>query len=391
LLSRQGIKHDVLNAKQHEREADIVAHAGELGHITVATNMAGRGTDIKLGEGVRELGGLRIIGTERHESRRIDNQLRGRAGRQGDPGSSKFYISLEDDFIFRTQGDRMKKLMQFAGMEPGEVIESSMITSSIERAQRSIEEYNFDVRKQRLRYDDVMNQQRRVIYSYRKEILHDLSSSRSIIKDFIHGAITELASNIVGNLSLSHDHVEMIKQRVAELGNVDIETVFAGFAPHVSTWDALVDQLVEHVLHRYEESSSRINHEIVEQNERWILLETVDFAWRTHLNNLEQIYDGISFRGNAQRDPLIEYKKESFLAFEQMMLEIKYNVLGALIRTQADLSQEALERIERERKAELNALVNSDSSSTDKDSGASSSASHDGGNRKARRARSRRR
>jgi preprotein translocase subunit SecA len=381
LLSANNVPHEVLNAKQHAREAEIVKNAGEPGRVTIATNMAGRGTDIKLGEGVKELGGLRVVGTERHESRRIDNQLRGRSGRQGDPGSSKFYISLEDDFIRLYSGDRMKNLMMRAGMEPGERIEGSMVTSSIAQAQHSLEQQNFDTRKHLLEYDDVMNQQRKIIYQYRREILDSLGGSNELIKDFIGDLVHESIERFApDSRTVSADEQAAIIEHLLEVAGLKSDAFSGqGFSREAHAFGS---ELVKVLWSLYERQRGQLSQEMVLAAEKWLLLETIDFAWRTHLNNLEQIKDGINFRGYAQRDPLTEYKKESFMAFERMMLEIKMNIVSALYKMNAtQASEEAFERLEETRREELAQL----SMSGPTEDGEKPEVVDVGGNRKARR------
>ena len=381
LLSANNVPHEVLNAKQHAREAEIVKNAGEPGRVTIAANMAGRGTDIKLGEGVKELGGLRVVGTERHESRRIDNQLRGRSGRQGDPGSSKFYISLEDDFIRLYSGDRMKNLMMRAGMEPGERIEGSMVTSSIAQAQHSLEQQNFDTRKHLLEYDDVMNQQRKIIYQYRREILDSLGGSNELIKDFIGDLVHESIERFApDSRTVSADEQAAIIEHLLEVAGLKSDAFSGqGFSREAHAFGS---ELVKVLWSLYERQRGQLSQEMVLAAEKWLLLETIDFAWRTHLNNLEQIKDGINFRGYAQRDPLTEYKKESFMAFERMMLEIKMNIVSALYKMNAtQASEEAFERLEETRREELAQL----SMSGPTEDGEKPEVVDVGGNRKARR------
>ncbi len=340
LLDKAGIPHNVLNAKNHAREADIVAEAGQLGKVTIATNMAGRGTDIKLGEGVREVGGLRIIGTERHESRRIDNQLRGRAGRQGDPGSSKFYISLEDDLIRIFAGDVLKKRMEFLGMEKGENIEHPRITKNIETAQEKVEKRNFDIRKHLIEYDDVMNNQRNIIYQFRREILEGHDSMQNLMKDlitdvvlttinqhFIEGKCNEKQQqNIIFSLTkiftlpLEHfSHINLLDTHPAEVQNI----------------------LVDFLLLEYEQHRGKLNQELIDDAEKWLLLESVDHAWKRHLQNIDHLKEGINLRSYGQKNPLVEYKKESFAEFEEMMENIKYTVIQSFFKTKPDTINEA--------------------------------------------------
>ena len=380
LLDKQ-VPHEVLNAKQHAREADIIKSAGEQGRMTIATNMAGRGTDIKLGEGVCELGGLRVVGTERHESRRIDNQLRGRSGRQGDPGSSKFYISLEDGFIRLHSGDRMKNMMERVGMEPGERNEGSLVTSTIAQAQHSLEQQNFDTRKHLLEYDDVMNQQRKIIYQYRREVLASIAGSHEIIHDFIGDLVHESIERLAPGKHVSTDEQENILGHLLEVANLKKDVFAAKECSHGP--DAFGRELLDLFFSLYSKMRSGLAPEMASAAEKWLLLETIDFAWRTHLNNLDQIKDGINFRGYAQRDPLNEYKKEAFLAFEQMMLEIKMNIIGSLYKISAiQLSEEALDQLEASRREELALL----SMSGPTEDGEKPVVVDVGGNRKTRRA-----
>ena len=381
ILHRRSIPHEVLNAKQHAREAEIIKNAGEKGHVTIATNMAGRGTDIKLGEGVVELGGLRVVGTERHESRRIDNQLRGRSGRQGDPGSSKFYISLEDDFIRLHSGEKMKNYMIRAGMEPGERLEDSWVSSSIAQAQHGLEQQNFDRRKHVLEYDDVMNQQRKIIYQYRREVLDSLSGSNDLIGEFISDVVEDSVEKVTEAKTLSSDERTTILGSVLEVAGLK-ESVFDNYQFSLVVVD-FKKQLVDALWTRYTDMRSKLADEMIAASEKWLLLETIDFAWRTHLNNLDQIQDGINFRGYAQRDPLTEYKKEAFYAFEQMMLEIKLNVLNALFKIDAaQISEEKIAHLEQMRKEELDRLSLSGPSEEGTTSEQADSAA---GNRKTRR------
>ncbi len=381
LLHQKGIPHEVLNAKQHAREAEIVAHAGEKGRVTIATNMAGRGTDIKLGEGVVELGGLRVVGTERHESRRIDNQLRGRSGRQGDPGSSKFYISLEDDFIRIHSGDKMKNMMMRAGMQPGERLEDPWVTSSIAQAQHGLEQQNFDRRKHVLEYDDVMNQQRKIIYQYRKEVLDSLSGSNELLVEFIGDVVDDAIGKVAQGRTMTADEQASVLEAVFDVAGLQ-DSVFSEINFSL-TVDTFRKELVDALWSRYTTARAKLSEEMIAASEKWLLLETIDFAWRTHLNNLDQIQDGINFRGYAQRDPLTEYKKEAFFAFERMILEIKMNVLNALYKVETNLaSEEAIAHLEQKRKDELEALnMSGPTESVEKSEDGDAQA----GNRKARR------
>jgi len=353
LLRRNGIPHNVLNAKQHEREADIVKEAGERGKVTIATNMAGRGTDIKLGEGVKDAGGLRIIGTERHESRRIDNQLRGRAGRQGDPGSSKFYISLEDDLMRIFGGDRVKKTMERFGMKRGESVEHRMVSRSIEKAQERVEKHNFDIRKHLLEYDDVLNQQRMVVYRYRRDILEGSDQVLGIVRDMIADILHKLFSLHCPNNSCSIEGRTELVTVLEHLTTIPQDAFLArGFDfGHASVAE---EQITQFLTEEYERQRATRDDELGLQAEKWVLLETIDRAWRMHLQNIDHLREGIGLRGMGQKNPLIEYKKESFLEFERMMDQIKGDIVGHLFRIKPEqYSAAALEEIERKREKEL--------------------------------------
>jgi preprotein translocase subunit SecA len=351
VLRQNGIPHNVLNAKQHEREAEIIKEAGEKGKVTIATNMAGRGTDIKLGEGVIAAGGLRIIGTERHESRRIDNQLRGRAGRQGDPGSSKFYISLEDDLMRIFGGDRVKKTMERFGMKPGESIEHPMVSRSIEKAQERVEKQNFDIRKHLLEYDDVLNQQRMVVYSYRHSILEGTDQILGLIKDMMADMMHKLFSVYAPGSSCGPEEREQILTALENITGFRRDTLEARGFDFGSTARA-EDQILEYIIYEYE--LRRSSNETSQQAEKWVLLDTIDRAWRMHLQNIDHLREGIGLRGYGQKNPLIEYKKESFSEFERMMDQIKWDIVAHLFRLEPDqYSAAALREIEHQHEKEL--------------------------------------
>lgn len=356
LLRKHTIPHNVLNAKQHEREADIVKEAGEKGKVTIATNMAGRGTDIKLGTGVIDLGGLRIIGTERHESRRIDNQLRGRAGRQGDPGSSKFYLSLEDDLMRIFGGERMKKMMERMGMKPGESIEHRMISRSIEKAQERVEKHNFDIRKHLLEYDDVLNQQRMVIYRYRKDILDGSEQLIGIVKDMIADVTHNLFAIYCPGQNCSSEALAEVLNAFEKLTGLP-KDAFQKALVRENRIASQDDAITEFLTYQYEQFRGQMKPEIVDNAEKWILLETVDHAWRKHLQNIDHLREGIGLRGYGQKNPLIEYKKESFYEFERMMDQIKWDIVQRIFKMKPDTySAAALEEIEKEKEKELASL-----------------------------------
>ena len=344
-LTKRGIKHSVLNAKNHEKEAEIIALAGQKGAVTISTNMAGRGTDIVLGEGVTELGGLHILGTERHESRRIDNQLRGRSGRQGDPGSSRFYLALEDDLLRIFGGERISGIMEKLGMEDGEPIENKLISKAIENAQAKVEGHNFDIRKQLLEYDDVMNQQREVVYRQRREALSGKS-----LKPSIEDMIRDKAEEIAYGFTDERAHPEewdwkglkkaVFKQFNFRLDNIDNDTMDG------LTREGLAQLIAESSLTIYNEKEASVGSEEFRHLERIVMLQTVDNLWKDHLLSMDHLKEGIGLRGYAQQDPLIVYKKEGFELFQEMVSRIKEETLGILYRIQisepeniADLQQ----------------------------------------------------
>ncbi|MBW2036915.1 MAG: preprotein translocase subunit SecA [Deltaproteobacteria bacterium] len=350
MLAKAGIKHEVLNAKNHEREAEIVAKAGQKGHVTISTNMAGRGTDIVLGEGVKELGGLHIIGTERHESRRIDNQLRGRSGRQGDAGSSRFYLSLEDDLLRIFGGERMSSIMERLGMKEGEPIEHGMISKAIENAQRKVEAHNFEIRKQLLEYDDVMNKQREVVYNQRREALSGKS-----LKPNIEQMIREVSENIAETFAdenVPPDEWNMKGLREAtyrEFGlklNIDRNTVDG------LTREGLADLIFEAAMNMYEEKETAFGTAEFRELERMVLLQVVDNLWKEHLLAMDHLKQGIGLRGYAQQDPLVVYKKEGFDMFMDMIARIKEETVKFLFHIQIARPVE----IERKEKAKLDKL-----------------------------------
>ncbi|MCD4805268.1 MAG: preprotein translocase subunit SecA [Desulfobacterales bacterium] len=332
-LKKRGIKHSVLNAKNHEKEAEIIAMAGQKGAVTISTNMAGRGTDIVLGEGVTGLGGLHILGTERHESRRIDNQLRGRSGRQGDPGSSRFYLALEDDLLRIFGGERITGIMEKLGMEEGEPIEHNLISKAIENAQAKVEGHNFDIRKQLLEYDDVMNQQREVIYRQRREALKggDLKSS---FMDMINEKAEEIAHEFADESTLPEDwDLKGLSKAVFKQFNFRLDS-FDGDTLDSLTTERLAQLIYDSALKIYDEKEAVIGTEDFRHLERIIMLQTVDSLWKDHLFSMDHLKEGIGLRGYAQQNPLIVYKKEGFDMFQAMISRVKEETLGILFRIQ---------------------------------------------------------
>jgi len=332
-LKKRGIKHEVLNAKNHEGEAEIIAQAGQMGAVTISTNMAGRGTDIVLGEGVTELGGLHILGTERHESRRIDNQLRGRSGRQGDPGSSRFYLALEDDLLRIFGGERITGIMEKLGMEEGEPIEHNMISRAIENAQSKVEGHNFDIRKQLLEYDDVMNQQREVIYRQRREALSG-KDLQTAIQEMIRDKAEEIADTFAG----ANPHAEewdlkelrdvVYKQFNFRLNGLDEQTLDG------LNRDGLGEIISAEAGKIYQDREAAVGSEEFRQLERLVMLQTVDNLWKDHLLSMDHLKEGIGLRGYAQQNPLIVYKKEGYELFQEMIDRVKEETLGILYRIQ---------------------------------------------------------
>ena len=330
LLKRRGVPHQVLNAKYHEKEAEIVAQAGQLKTVTIATNMAGRGTDIVLGEGVKELGGLYIIGTERHEARRIDNQLRGRSGRQGDPGFTQFYISLEDDLMRRFGADNITGLMDKIGMDDDMPIENKMISKSIETAQKRVEARNFEIRKNVLEYDNVMNKQREVIYGQRRQVLMGDNMSASI-----QGMVESIASDVLEEVAAAGKYPEewdldLLQQRMNEAfalpEPLDRDAILKMEKDEVATY------LRELALNRYQQREAELGSEQFHEIERLILLKNVDLKWMEHLDAMDQLRQGINLRAYAQRNPVDEYKNEAFDMFQQMISEIQYETIRLMYR-----------------------------------------------------------
>ena len=324
MLKRKGIPHNVLNAKQHQREAEIVAHAGLPGAITIATNMAGRGTDIKLGPGVKDVGGLHIVGTERHEARRIDRQLRGRAGRQGDPGSSRFYLSLEDDLMRLFGSERIAKIMERMGLKEGEVIQHPMITKSVERAQKKVEENNYGIRKRLLEYDNVMNQQREVIYSRRR---HALLGEH--LRDDIFDLVRDIAAKITQSLYKEGD-IEALKTEVRAKFLIDLLITPEEFQQ--AGEDGVTDRIVKGAEEFYRRKEEKIGREMMGMLERMAMLQVIDNKWRDHLREMDDLKEGIHLRGYGQKDPLVEYKTEAFRMFMDLMELIADEVVNIVFK-----------------------------------------------------------
>ncbi len=352
LLKKEGLIHSVLNAKFHEQEAEIVARAGQRGSITIATNMAGRGTDIKLGPGVSEVGGLHVLGTERHESRRIDRQLRGRCSRQGDPGSSHFFISLEDDLMRLFGSDRIVKVMERVGLEEGQELEHFMLNKSIEQAQKRVEGHNFQIRKRTLEYDDVMNKQREIVYGFRNEIIQgddprdrlmDIMEEVVLLKVESHSAPdTDVDEwNLRGladwlNLTFPLGLTEEELAKIAKAGDEKPQpgSLFDGLNPHQF---ALVTHISDAVREAYDLKISFENPVALVQIERYTILSAIDRLWQEHLYGMDSLRNSIHLRQYGQRDPLLEYKAEAFKVFEELMLNIKSEICGNIFRSASSL------------------------------------------------------
>lgn len=330
ILKKKGIPHQVLNAKFHEQEAEIVAQAGQKGMVTIATNMAGRGTDIVLGPGVKELGGLAIIGTERHESRRIDNQLRGRSGRQGDPGVTQFYISLEDDLMRLFGSENILGLMDKLGMDDSIPIENSMISKGIENAQKRVEARNFDIRKHVLEYDDVMNQQREVIYGQRRQVLLGENLKESIL-DMIEKVVARTIDNFSGESPYPEEWDLKGLLYAAELSFLPNHQLTTEQLANMEA-DEVREFLKEEALKAYEERERQLGEETLRELERLVLLKVVDAKWMDHLDAMDQLRQGIYLRAYGQRDPLTEYKFEAYDMFNQMIEEIQQETVRYVYR-----------------------------------------------------------
>ncbi len=324
MLKRKGVPHEVLNAKQHQREAQIIQNAGLKSAITIATNMAGRGTDIKLGPGIADLGGLHIIGTERHEARRIDRQLRGRSGRQGDPGSSKFFLSLEDDLMRLFGSERISRIMERLGIKEGEAIEHSMITNSVERAQKKVEENNFGIRKRLLEYDNVMNQQREVIYDRRRQALEG-----ERVKDEIFDMAKSYVEKMVANYYDETD-VDGLVDEVRRTFLVMMEISPQQFQQLGDK--GLVDEIMKNVGESYKRKEEKYGLELIAQVERFAMLTVIDDKWKEHLREMDDLKEGINFRAYGQKDPLIEYKKDGFELFMRMLEDISKDVINFVFK-----------------------------------------------------------
>ncbi len=332
MLKKYGIKHEVLNAKHHEKEAMIIAKAGQKGAVTIATNMAGRGTDIVLGEGVAELGGLKVIGTERHESRRIDNQLRGRAGRQGDPGESRFYVSLEDDLMRLFGSERIKNLVESLGLPDDQPIEHKLLSDAIEKAQKRVEARNFEIRKHLLQFDDVLNKQREIIYSQRRKVLEGEN-----LRDSILGMIDELVDYKIKVYTGESPHPEDwdIKGLLQELKFIFLDSELSEQDAKNMTKQELKEKLILIAKEKYEKKEQEVG-EFMRELERVVLLRVVDMHWMEHIDAVEQLREGISLRAIGQKDPIVEFRFEAFEMFDEMIKRIQEDTIKIILHANVE-------------------------------------------------------
>jgi preprotein translocase subunit SecA len=362
-LGKYKIPHNVLNAKHHEKEAEIIAMAGQKKAVTISTNMAGRGTDIVLGESVTELGGLHILGTGRHESRRIDNQLRGRSGRQGDHGSSRFYLALEDDLLRIFGGERITSIMSKLGMEEGEPIEHNLLSKAIENAQTKVEAHNFDIRKHLLEYDDVMNQQREVIYKQRRIALGE-EDIEEIIKDMIYDISDNIAADYLEDEKAHNeeDNIKRLSDAVASMFNFSLNLKEDEFENRLDQ-EAISDIIVDAAIKKYDERVNLIGKENFQRVERFVMLEKIDTLWKDHLLSMDYLKEGIGLQGYAQKDPLIVYKKEGFELFNNMINRIKQETIKLLFRL--EIKKDDMNKLERSNQQDIT-LSRGDSTDTPK-------------------------
>ena len=345
MLTKKKIPHEVLNAKNHAREAEIIAHAGEKGAVTIATNMAGRGTDIKLGEGVKELGGLCVIGTERHESRRIDNQLRGRAGRQGDPGFSQFFVSFEDDLLVRFGSDRYKEMMANIGFTGDQAIRNKMFAKTVETAQKRVEGNNFDIRKHLLSYDDVMNTQRNVIYERRNEILDNESIHETVLTGFKEYITNLVMSHLIDSRSLGEtDYSEIL-----EASNENLLRKYRLSLSEINDKkpEEVIDIIYEKVVKDYEEKLADIPEEITREFEKAISLRVIDSNWMEHISTMSHLREGVGLRGYANVNPLDAYTKEGYTLFDNMLNKINSDISIYLLKSEIRQNTERKEVVKK--------------------------------------------
>ena len=342
-LNRRGLAHTVLNAKYHEKEAEIITRAGQGSAITIATNMAGRGTDIVLGESVAQKGGLHVLGTERHEARRIDNQLRGRCARQGDPDSSKFYLSLEDDLMRIFGSDRIKVLMDRLGMEEGQEIESGLVSKAIETAQKRVESHNFDIRKRLLEFDDVMNRQREIVYDERDKVLTS-SDLTNHIMEMVESVSEDMILETIGEDIREDDRDE---KRLFQMLQAKFQISIDGLDQIsgkgvISNQEALLEEVIDRVRVIYQGKQQTFGKEQIHFLERYILLQTIDAKWKEHLHSIDDLREGIYLRAYGQNDPLVEYKREAFKLFDELVQNVRHDALEFLFKVQAVRQEEKI-------------------------------------------------
>jgi len=352
MLKRKGVAHNVLNAKQHQNEAEIVAHAGEIGAITIATNMAGRGTDIKLGAGVVAKDGLYILGTERHDSRRIDRQLRGRSGRQGDPGASIFYLSLEDDLMRLFGSDRISSVMERIGIKEGEVIQHPMITKSVERAQKKVEENNFAIRKRLLEYDDTMNQQREVIYTRRNRALEG-ERLKGEIFDLLDEYADDLIDKYFESVSAGAIREELLHNLLVEVKLDPEEFETLGEA-------GVKEKTIVAAKEFYKRKEEMLGSELMSRLERFAMLSVIDHKWKDHLREMDDLKEGIGLRAYGQKDPLVEYKGEAFKLFISLIEQVRNDVVSFAFK----FFPQAPDEVQRRRQQESGRMIESKQATT---------------------------
>jgi preprotein translocase subunit SecA len=336
LLKNLGLPHEILNAKNNEKEAHIIARAGEVGAVTVATNLAGRGVDIKLVPGAAEKGGLFVIGSERHEARRIDNQLRGRSGRQGDPGETRFYLSLEDDVMRLFGGDTVGKVMSTFNLPEDVPIESGLVSKAIESAQTRVEGHNFDIRKQLVEYDDVMNKQRQIIYDRRVQILQDFDQDPKSLSKSITGNLAKEVGVVVSAHTDSHGDVvagEVVKElaTIVPFDDQSLSTL-SDQIQKLGTAEKVQEELTQLVVGLYNERAKALGGDVAAQIEKFATLNVIDTLWIEHLDTIDDLRQGIGLRGYGQRDPLVEYKQEAFNLFERLLANIDYEIARRIFR-----------------------------------------------------------
>ena len=348
LLTRQGIHHRVLNAKEHASEAEIIKDAGQAGAVTIATNMAGRGVDIKLGEGVIEAGGLYVLATERHEARRIDNQLRGRSGRQGDPGESRFYLSGEDDLVRLFAGDRIKRIMERFKIPDDQPMEAKILSSQVEGAQKKVEEQNFVARKNVLKYDDVMNAQRMVIYEQRRAVLEGQDMSDEV-RQWIDEVIASTVAEFTQEDYAEEWDLEGLVKQMAALYDTEVTVNELREDMGEVTRDSLVEEFQEDARDSYTAKEEELTPDLMRELERFVILQVVDQRWREHLDSMDYLREGVHLRAMAQKDPLVEYRHEGHIMFEELGAQIREEVVLTLFHAQ--LAPEEADELQRAQQA----------------------------------------